>query len=237
MANSLRELPAPGPAAPASSLQPLPAAAAGPLQPLLASALPPAGSLRPLPATVMAAGTSQPVPAALPGSLQHGREPVSLHSGGLIAVRLPDGCSATEPRPFYATMDRWGGDSAGRPTCKLRAVCSYRRSGRHVMVSDHMWLDGADAQRIIELQPTADRPIVLDAFAGGTRPKRGLKVFLTATAVVYSQTKAKLHLLQSVEAVEFTGPGKQRVYWSESMPKDTTSAMWHGGIGMDTRPG
>ena len=45
------------------------------------------------------------------------------------------------------------------------------------MISDHMWLDGADAQRVIRLVPTAEHPIVLEAFAERTRPKRGLKVF------------------------------------------------------------
>ena len=138
--------------------------------------------------------------------------------------------SMTEARPFYATIDQWGGDGAGRPTCKLRCVCSYRRDGQHIMISDHMWLAGADAERIIALVPTAQHPIVLEAFGERTRPKRGLKLFLTAKASVYAGgTKAKLHELERVEPVEFVGEREQRRYWQEGMPKDSTTAFWHGG--------
>lgn len=147
------------------------------------------------------------------------------------AVRLPDGCSTAEVRPFFATVDQWGGDAVGQPTCKLRAVCSFRRGGHHVMVSDHMWLDGDDAGRIIAMQPTNDRPIVTEQFGRGTRPKRGMKFFMTAMVVAYAPGKAKLHRLERVEPLEFTEPRKQRVYWAEGMPRDTESALWHGGGG------
>jgi hypothetical protein len=95
-----------------------------------------------------------------------------------------------------------------------------------------MWLDGKDAERVIALVPTAERPIVLEAFAGRTRPKRGLKLFLTAKATIYAGgTKARLHELERVEPVEFVGEREQRRYWQEGMPKDTTTVFWHGGGG------
>ena len=96
-------------------------------------------------------------------------------AGPAPPVHLPEGCSIAEARPFFATMDQWGGDAARRATCKLRAVCSYRANGQHLMVSDHMWLDGADAERIMAIVPSEGRPVVLERFGPGLRPKRGVR--------------------------------------------------------------
>ena len=126
-------------------------------------------------------------------------------------------------------MDQWGGDRFNRPTCKLRCVCSYRQDGRHVMISDHMWLDGPDAERIIGIAPSEGRPVVLEPFGAGARPKRGLKLFLTAKALRYAPGKAKLHAVGRAEPVAFVAPGKQEVYWAEGMPRDARSCFWHGG--------
>jgi len=98
------------------------------------------------------------------------------------------------------------------------------------MVSDHMWLDGADAERIMALVPSEGRPVVLERFGPGLRPKRGLKLFLTAKTTLYAGgRKAKLHAVERAEAVEFVADGKQRPYWTAGMPKDAESAFWHGG--------
>ena len=144
---------------------------------------------------------------------------------------LPAGCSAAEARPFFATVDAWGGDAARRPTCKLRCVCAFRQSEQHVMVSDHMWLDGADAAAVMAIVPTPDKPVAVEAFGSGARPARGTKLFLVAKCAHYAPGKAKLYAIERIEPVAFEGPGKQAMYWAHGMPRDSSSALWHGGGG------
>lgn len=138
-------------------------------------------------------------------------------------MALPSGCSTSEARPFYATIDAYGGAADGTPPVKLRCVCSYRDSGAHVMVSDHMWLDHADAEKIIAL---ADERMATE----NGRPKRGTKLFLAATVIFYAEGKAKIARLERVELVAFTGPGKQKPYFDDLMGvKIVDTPLWHGG--------
>ena len=146
-----------------------------------------------------------------------------------LSKNIPTGCSLNEHRPFYATIDSYGGDSNKLPTCKLRCVCIYRKDKQHVMISDHMWIDGKDAEIIMSLTPTDDKPIAMVKFGKTFRPKRGTKIFIVAKCKFYSEGKAKLCNFQRVEPLAFIDDNKQVIYWKDGMPKDCDSALWHGG--------
>ena len=146
-----------------------------------------------------------------------------------LSKNIPTGCSLNEHRPFYATIDSYGGDSNKLPTCKLRCICIYRKDKQNVMISDHMWIDGEDAKIIMSLIPTDNKPITMVNFGKTFRPKRGTKIFIVAKCKFYSKGKAKLCNFQRVEPLSFVSENKQVVYWKDGMPKDCNSALWHGG--------
>ncbi len=151
--------------------------------------------------------------------------------GAENARRLPEGCSASELRPYFATVEGYGGDADGRPTVLLRCICSFRSAGgNNVMVSDHNWLAGEDAAKVIALA-LAGTNLHMARTEDGRRPKRGTKLFLTGKVVFYgdgAQPKAKVALLDRVELRPFEAESKQKPYWIDGGKKEKNSPLWHG---------
>jgi len=144
---------------------------------------------------------------------------------------LPAGCSTAERRPFFATVDAWGGDASGNQTVKVRCICTYSRNGQHMMVGDHLWLTGEDARMIASVRHTNDgQPVKLEEYGASFRPKRGMKMFLLARCKMYAgETKATLFDIEKVNPMVYDREGNQAPYWCDGMPKNTTSPMWHNG--------
>jgi len=149
---------------------------------------------------------------------------------------LPEGCSETEARAYFATIDHYGGAADQTPTVFLKCICSYRRDGNHVMVSDHNWLDHDDAQKVIAL---ADPEGQMATEEGGSRrPKRGTKIFLTAKVAFYGsggggdgegKRKAKIAHIERIELRPFIAPNEQEPYFNkETGVKIEDSPLWHG---------
>lgn len=147
--------------------------------------------------------------------------------GGAGGPGLPEGCSEHQTRPFFATIDRYGGDASKKPTVYLRCVCSFRKDGNHVMVSDHNWLAGEDAQMVLSLTDPEGR---MATETGSGRPKRGTKLFLTAKVVFYGdRAKAKIAQIERVELRPFKAPDRQEPYFNkETGVKVQDSPLWHG---------